>query len=201
MFKSDNQSRRQFIQQLGAVMGAGAAASLLTASSVQAAFAYQRSDGAKIAAGRLFSQTQMQLLAQICDAILPKTQTPSGSEVDCHGFVDNQLMACHSEAEQQAAIHALQEIAQHCKQIHQTAFAHLTNQQQQALLIQIETAQNGSSTSKDDFKRLKALIVFGYFTSEPGATQALTYQMIPGGYKGSIPATADTKAWGSLAYY
>ncbi|MDU0353713.1 hypothetical protein RS130_07055 [Paraglaciecola aquimarina] len=48
---------------------------------------------------------------------------------------------------------------------------------------------------------LKALIVFGYFTSEVGATQALNYQAVPGGFKGSIPCDENTKSWGSIDYY
>jgi len=80
-------------------------------------------------------------------------------------------------------------------------FPLLQPQQQQQLLTKIEIDDKSSDIQKEQFSFLKALIVFGYFTSEVGATQALNYQAVPGSFIGSIPANSDTKSWGSLAYY
>ena len=54
---------------------------------------------------------------------------------------------------------------------------------------------------KQAFKALKSLLVFGFFTTEVGATQALNYQAVPGGFKGSVSYSSLKKSWGSLAYY
>jgi hypothetical protein len=35
----------------------------------------------------------------------------------------------------------------------------------------------------------------GYFLSETGATQALAYLRIPGGFQGDIPLAPGQKAW------
>jgi hypothetical protein len=78
---------------------------------------------------------------------------------------------------------------------------HCHTKQQQQLLVNIESDGVSTDIEKGQFRFLKALIVFGYFTSEVGATQALNYQAVPGGFIGSIPANSDTKSWGSLAYY
>jgi hypothetical protein len=42
---------------------------------------------------------------------------------------------------------------------------------------------------------LKELTTLGYFTSQPGATQALKYAAVPGPYKGDIPFSEVGKAW------
>ena len=51
---------------------------------------------------------------------------------------------------------------------------------------------------KDDphyFSMMKQLTLWGYFTSKPGATQALRYVAVPGRYEGCIPYKKGDKAW------
>ncbi|MBV9962515.1 MAG: gluconate 2-dehydrogenase subunit 3 family protein [Parafilimonas sp.] len=51
---------------------------------------------------------------------------------------------------------------------------------------------------KDDphyFGMMKQLTLWGYFTSKPGATQALRYVAVPGSYQGCIPYKKGDKAW------
>jgi hypothetical protein len=45
------------------------------------------------------------------------------------------------------------------------------------------------------FKILKDYTLVGYFLSEVGATQALAYERIPGGFQGDLPLKPDQKAW------
>jgi hypothetical protein len=45
------------------------------------------------------------------------------------------------------------------------------------------------------FKILKDYTLTGYFLSETGATRALAYEKIPGGYWGDLPLTPNQKAW------
>jgi hypothetical protein len=45
------------------------------------------------------------------------------------------------------------------------------------------------------FTMIKQLTLWGYFSSEIGATQALRYVAIPGKYEGCIPYKKGDKAW------
>ena len=45
------------------------------------------------------------------------------------------------------------------------------------------------------FAMMKQLTLLGYFTSKPGATQALRYVAVPGHYEGCIPYKKGDKAW------
>ena len=45
------------------------------------------------------------------------------------------------------------------------------------------------------FKILKDYTMTGYFLSEVGATQALAYEKIPGGFQGDLPLQPNQKAW------
>jgi hypothetical protein len=57
---------------------------------------------------------------------------------------------------------------------------------------------NYKRNSQDDphyFSLMKQLTLLGYFTSKPGATQALRYVAVPGHYEGTIPYKKGDKAW------
>jgi hypothetical protein len=57
---------------------------------------------------------------------------------------------------------------------------------------------NYKRDSQDDphyFSLIKQLTLLGYFTSKPGATQALRYVAVPGHYEGVIPYKKGDKAW------
>ena len=45
------------------------------------------------------------------------------------------------------------------------------------------------------FGMIKQLTLWGYFSSKPGATQALRYVAVPGKYEGCIPYKKGDKAW------
>ncbi len=45
------------------------------------------------------------------------------------------------------------------------------------------------------FTMMKELTLWGYFSSEVGATQALRYVAVPGRYEGCIPYKKGDKAW------
>jgi hypothetical protein len=37
--------------------------------------------------------------------------------------------------------------------------------------------------------------MLGFFTSEPGATQVLQYEAVPGAYKGCVPLSEVGRTW------
>ncbi len=197
----NNDARRAFLQQaLGAVC-VTASASILSGCSLEVADEFAATPTKPSSDTTLFSEPQMTTLFAIVDTILPRTDTPSASDVNCHGFVQNHLTRCHSAKQQASTVAIVKQIDQVSTANHKKPFALLDKQQQNALLQDLEAKRGFSDEDAQHFSFLKALVVFGYFTSEAGATKALTYQAVPGGFKGSIPANAQTKSWGSLDYY
>jgi hypothetical protein len=200
--KTDNQdNRRLFMKKMVALFGATTAAAVLSGCSVPVAeqFAAQRSNPPKN--GNLFSEQELTVLYSLCETILPKTDTPSAVEVGCHEFVPHQLQHCHSKQQQEDCIHIINSVDLLANREFSKSFVLLQPQQQQQLLMDFETNSMSTDSEKGQFRFLKALIVFGYFTSEVGVTKVLDYQPVPGGFKGSIPVNADTKSWSPQAYY
>lgn len=189
------------MRRLGGAIGVTAAVGLTSGFKLNAAMAFESLPNSASRPGVIFSQQQMAQLAKIARTILPKTDTPSGEDVDCHGFVDYQLATCYSEQNQQDIANLIDKINLTAQRSLGHTFAQLSDQKRQTLLENIEALNGFDETDKERFKFLKSLIVFGYFTTEVGATQALNYLAVPGGFSGSIPYKAGDKAWGSFAYY
>ncbi|WP_394173585.1 gluconate 2-dehydrogenase subunit 3 family protein [Thalassotalea litorea] len=195
------QERRRFIANLTRILGSGAALITINATHVSAALAYQRSLNSSLRAGALLNLEQMQILHDVCQTIIPKTDTPGAADLDCHGFIDHQLSVVHTAAQQRAVIAVLRSIHTISNAQFKLSFTGLNDTQKQQCLENIERGKWGDTKLIENFKFLKSLTAFGYFTSEIGATKVLNYQPVPGGYRGSIPFTNETRNYGSHARY
>jgi hypothetical protein len=195
-------SKRQFLRGLTAIMGGVAISQLTSTNALAEAFKYEAQANSTLANGKTFSQLEMQILHDVCATVLPRTDTPSAAELDVHGFLDHQLSACHSKQQQAQAKSVVNKINQQSTIHFSKPFTNITVEQQTALLVALESQKLGFDLQhKEQFKELKSLLIFGYFTTEVGATQALNYQAVPGDFKGSVSYSSLKKAWGSLAYY
>lgn len=193
-------SRRKFITRFGQVVGVTAACALTTGANLSTAFAYQIRPDSEKSAGKAFSQSQMMTLRHMAAVILPKTDTPSGAELDCHGFLDNQLAVCHNEQQRAEAKTIVDVIENHAKATFSKSYYQLNTQQQTTMLRELEALKGFTESQKQQFKFVKSLIVFGYFTTEVGIKKALRYDPVPGGFR-VIPYKSGDKAWGIHAYY
>lgn len=198
----EDESRRGFLFGLSLLVGSVAATELVGGNAISTALAYNPQSDSISHDGKIFTQADMLMLRDICTLVIPKTSTAGAAEVDTHGFIDNQLYHCHSTEDQQKVLSVLAKIDEVASQRHQQRFSGTNTEQQLALLTDLEKPDNGfDDDDRSQFKFLKSQIVFGYYTSEVGASQELAYLDIPGGFKGSIPYDSVGKAWGSMRSY
>jgi hypothetical protein len=73
----------------------------------------------------------------------------------------------------------------------------LTDDQRKQITLQknLGTYKRDPQDDPHYFSMVKQLTLLGYFTSKPGATQALRYVAVPGHYEGCIPYKKGDKAW------
>lgn len=158
------------------------------------------------------------LVAQIADVIIPETDTPGAKEAGVGPFIETMLKDCYSEAQGQYFIKGLDTVEEKSKALG-GSFISLSPENQTEVLKAMEAAaasENEASKKakeidaetgkeKDDgkgaekvtpfFNLMKELTLFGYFTSEIGATQELDYIPVPGKYEGCIPLKEGQKAY------
>lgn len=193
-----NCSRRSLLKGMALSLGVCAAGASGINRIVEASELFEQN---KVRSG-LFSTIEKATLKTFCDGVIPRTNTPGAVDAACHIFVEHQLLCVYSFTEQQTAKAAIQFIEQRSVEINGKSLHSCSSEQQVALLNDIEAK---SSRMPDDerqaFRLLKSLIVFGYYTSMPGATQELTYLAVPGRFIGVVPLDEIGSAYSSKDYY
>ena len=135
-----------------------------------------------------FSQDDMDRVTLLVDLILPRTDSPAASEARTHEFVDAAMSACATSKQQSTFRAGLAALVA-------DGFDDMGTPERVALLKRRAAADVQLPYDDSFFKILKDYTLTGYFHSEVGATQALAYERIPGGYQGDIELSAGQKAW------
>lgn len=142
-----------------------------------------------------FSKDQAKLVAQIAELIVPPTATPGAKDAQVHVFIDVMLADCYYEKDQQSFLAGLSRLESASKSLYHKPFLQASPQQQVSLLKQEARIEREPKGPTPFFRLMKELTLLGYFTSEPGATQALAYVAVPGRFEGCVPLREGQKAW------
>src|SRR5690606_40309112 len=100
--------------------------------------------------------------------------------------------------EEQAIFHkGLVSFEEECLATYQRSFAALQVNEREEFVNKLDReAKAGiASGKKHYFTMIKQLTLFGFFTSEVGATQVLRHVAIPGRYDGELPYKPGDRAW------
>ena len=186
-----NLHRRNAIKQLASFCGLA-----LSATSLDLIAASAKTKNTLEASPGLLNANQLALIRQLGEVIIPTTETPGAIAAGVHTFISHYAADAFSLQEQQQLLLGLEKIEKASKKLWHKTFIKASSKQQISLLTDMEKAQ-GEFDSHDRifFKQLKGLVIFGYYTSEIGATQELAYLAIPGGFKGDVKFTTVGKAW------
>jgi hypothetical protein len=141
-----------------------------------------------------FSPDDFQLITQLMDVILPKTDSPSASEVKVNYIVDNMFGQAYPADYQQKFVVLFAELKTF---LQANKFTSLTTAKQEALLLSLESLpteqRNNAYWAYID---LKQQTVAFYLSTEQIAENYLNYLPIPGEYKPCVPlADLGGKAW------
>jgi gluconate 2-dehydrogenase gamma chain len=148
------------------------------------------------------SSDQGALVSQVAEIIIPKTDTPGAKDVGVPGFIDQILKECYKKEDQDKFLADLKAFDDEAKKEYGDPFTELDAEKQTAFVKKVHDAAVKNEDTETPPKRpfiltLKELTMLGYFTSEPGATQVLQYNPVPGAYKGCIPVSeaGNGKTW------
>lgn len=152
---------------------------------------------------------QAVLVEEIAEIIIPKTDTPGAKDVGVPMFIDKILKGVYSTEDQERFIRELTAFEEDAKKTHGDNFVSLSAEDKNAHFKKHhdEAYKNskggfsnawwnaGSQGSKPFMVEMKELTLLGFFTSEPGATEVLQYNQVPGPYKGCVPLAEVGKQW------
>lgn len=125
---------------------------------------------------RLLTPAQGELLATLCEHILPRTDTPGARDAGVHEFIDLELSLADGD-DQLTALGGLDWIERRAAELHGSSFLALNSEQQVALLREIsdEHGEHPSELTAGAafFSDLKQRTLFAFYTSKVGRTEAL----------------------------
>jgi hypothetical protein len=165
-----------------------------------------------------FTKGNIQLLDEIGETIIPATSGSPGAKAAKIGeFMKVYVTDCYTPEQQHIFWTGITKLKDMTKKKYHKEFSQLTLAQKQAVLKTFETEsvntpnqkqangdaiQTGKGVENKEaantaqfFPMIQHLTVFGYFTSKPGATEALRYIQTPGSYEGDVPYKKGEKAW------
>ena len=142
------------------------------------------------------SPAHLALVRAIADTIIPRTYTPSATDVGVHKFVDVIVNEHLKEAERVAALADLDAIDARARTESNVTFAELSADKRSAMIDSFEKGDRSAEPSRT-YWRLKGLVVHGYFTSEPVMKDVLKVTVMPGKFEGAAPVTIKRRPSGT----
>lgn len=153
------------------------------------------------AVNSLFFEKDVQLLDEVGETIIPATDTPGAKAANIGSFMTMMVLDCYEEKDQQAFTQGIQTLQTNFEEQYDEEFMKASAEDRHAFLTALDKEQREYTLTKEIeapphyFRMMKELTLLGYFTSEPGCTQALRYIESPGRYEGCVPYEKGDKAW------
>lgn len=153
------------------------------------------------------TDSEKKLLERLSDIVVPATDTPGALAVGVPGFLE--LALIHGLEETAAedlgdgqtkgrgGLVLLDTIARDLDQRAAGRFIRLPEKRQVNVLREYDAAAYVPDQGAHPWRKLKSLILLGYYTSEAGASKELRYELVPGRWDPSLPLPANNRSWSS----
>lgn len=138
---------------------------------------------------RTLNPDQRKIVTQIAEMIIPETDTPGATSVKVPEFIDLILTEWSTEEEKAAFLAGLSDIDVQAAAMGSPRFLDLAEAKRGEFLTGLDAKRPAKAGAAHAFERIKALTVYGYFTSEVVQTDILKTQMFFNGYDGNVPFT------------
>lgn len=141
---------------------------------------------------KFFSEDQFELVKTVVDTILPKTDSPSATEVNVHQTIDSIVHAVYKAGEKEAYKKGFDELESYLKG---KDFVDL-DQDKQVQILKALDISNGADKVKQPFVHLKQQAIAFYLSNETIAENYLNYLPVPGEYESCVSLSdMGGKAW------
>jgi hypothetical protein len=131
---------------------------------------------------------QEKTLEELTETIIPATTTPGAKAVYAHLFVLKMVDDCYKKEEQQQFINGLEQFEKAAAQKYGQAFAKCSKTQREEMVAGINGKKDIDPDLSFFYERTKRLTIQGYTNSRFYLTNVQVYKMIPGKYRGCVPA-------------
>lgn len=142
-----------------------------------------------------FTEDQAYVVSQVAEIYIPQTDTPGAKQIGVPAFIEQLVSQVYNEETQARFMKGLEEFIKNVKESTGDDFADLEIAQQTEEVRKAHDADFKKSP-RPFIMTVKELTLLGFFTSEPGATEVLQYEAVPGSYQGCKPLSeVGGKTW------
>lgn len=168
---------------------AAAAAAALTLLPGEAHAAWLRS---AVATGQpaILSAAQRATLAALADAIIPRTDTPSATDVGVVAWIDVIAADYYTDADRLALTTGLDAIDAQARAIGGQPLASLRGDTLAVVMTALDMPYDRNAPAARGYSRVKGLVIHGYFTSERVQRDVLNTEIMPGRFDGAADMPA-----------
>ena len=196
-------NRREFLQ-CAAILVSGVGASRLSFALTQEQQQYLAA-APNYNTGKVdyLSADQRRALTAMCEAIIPRTDTPGAIDAGVPQFVELMVRDWLSDEERAIFDRGMQDMMERIPREKNASFDKLELSDQLAILEAMEAEASDSPwyefgnvqrqfiSDAPFICQLKELTAWGFFTSEVGSTQVLRYNPMPMYFDGDVPLGPD----------
>ena len=189
-------NRRKAISSIFLIAGASA----VTITGIETGTLYKHPD-------LTWLQTQLPLIAELAETIIPETDTPGAKTAGVAPFIVTMVNDCTPKKTQNKFLAGLKDVEKRSMSEFQRSFVNCSPEERYSILEYFEKRDRPLKgiAGKISFRMfgysffsvLKKYTVMGYCNSMIGATKGLAYQPVPGQYNGCIPLQNGQKVWAS----
>ncbi|MCC7245090.1 MAG: gluconate 2-dehydrogenase subunit 3 family protein [Saprospiraceae bacterium] len=179
-------NRRDLLQRTAVLIGGSLmGADSLIAKNINWAAIEAEDDARGIG---LFSKAQIKLLNEVGNTIIPDTDTPGAKAAKVGQFIAVIVSDCYEPEDQKRFMEGLVTLDAESKKRYGKTFLKLDGMKRNDFLNELDREQKAAEKTRTKgqpvhyFRKIKDLVLWGYFTSEIGATQALRMVEYPGKY-------------------
>lgn len=131
----------------------------------------------------IFSQEN--LLAEIVETIIPKTNTPGAKELNVQQFIPKMVIDCYDKKAQTIYKNGFELVDKNAKNTFSKLFMECDGKQRLEILNNMSKSE--SQDEKSFIQLVKGLTIKGYLNSEYVMTNLRIYEYAPARYHGCVP--------------
>ena len=168
---------------------------LLAISAAGAAACSENEESPRTSEVDKLTLSHMATLTAVVDTIIPTTDTPGAVEAAVPETLSQLVSEWGDESFRRYWINGLTALGQDLAKIGGQSFSKMSAKARENLLAQYDADVYAGKVQDSFYKDMKATAATAYYMSEPGATQELRYEAVPGEWKGCVPFEDIGRTW------
>jgi hypothetical protein len=175
----NNYSRRDTLKQLAFIsIGMAIIPSCLS----------DRSKSSMLLKNLSISPANEAMLAELCEIIIPKTNTPGAKDISAHLFVLTMVDDCANKEQQQAFLKGMEDFNSLCKSTTGKPLVDCDASEKKKITEALLAIKEEDTPLKHFLGMVKGRTIQAYTSSEFFLTKVQVYELVPGRYHGCVPA-------------